>query len=476
MASIANDPNGRRRIQFVDSQGNRRTIRLGKCPQKIADTIKSRIEAIIAAKSAKTAIDRETAEWLGSIDRKMHAKLVRAGLTEQRLDDTDSKVALLEAFIDDYVAKRKAKPASKEIWRQGKLGLVEFFGAERPMREVTPGHADDYREWLLSKPIKSRAKTEAKADPAKPAKTLAPMTVRKRLQFAKMVFRAAARHKLIDADPFADVGIKAAMPDRMSFISCDDTAKLLLACPGQDWRTIVALARWGGLRCPSEVLSLKWTDIDWKEARITVTAPKTEHHPGKGTRVMPLFPELRGELQAAFEAAPDGAVYVVDERFRKGSMGPSGWRNCNLRTTFEKIIRRAGLTPWPRLFHNLRSSRQTELCESFPSHVVCAWLGNSPDIAAEHYLQVTTEHFDRATGEKKAAQKAAQYPAVTTGSAQDSKTETSDFPKNTKPYDSAQKEKRMGRDSNPRCLRTPVFKTGALNHSATHPIIVALYS
>ena len=30
----------------------------------------------------------------------------------------------------------------------------------------------------------------------------------------------------------------------------------------------------------------------------------------------------------------------------------------------EKIIVKAGLTPWPRLFHNLRSSRQTELQEN----------------------------------------------------------------------------------------------------------------
>ena len=43
----------------------------------------------------------------------------------------------------------------------------------------------------------------------------------------------------------------------------------------------------------------------------------------------------------------------------------------NLRTTFEKIIRRAGLEPWPKLFQNLRSTRETELAETFPIHVVC---------------------------------------------------------------------------------------------------------
>jgi len=48
------------------------------------------------------------------------------------------------------------------------------------------------------------------------------------------------------------------------------------------------------------------------------------------------------------------------------------------------------------MFQNLRSTRETELAETFPIHVVTAWLGNSPEIARKHYLQVTNEHFVRA--------------------------------------------------------------------------------
>jgi hypothetical protein len=67
--------------------------------------------------------------------------------------------------------------------------------------------------------------------------------------------------------------------------------------------------------------------------------------------------------------------------------------NVNLRTQFLRVIKRAGLTPWPRLFHNLRASRQTELTDRFPLHVVCKWLGNSAPIADKHYLQVTDAHY-----------------------------------------------------------------------------------
>lgn len=68
----------------------------------------------------------------------------------------------------------------------------------------------------------------------------------------------------------------------------------------------------------------------------------------------------------------------------------------NLRTTMEKIVQRAGVPSWPKLFHNLRASRETELCQRFPIHVVCEWIGNSAAVAVRHYLQVTENDFDRA--------------------------------------------------------------------------------
>lgn len=58
----------------------------------------------------------------------------------------------------------------------------------------------------------------------------------------------------------------------------------------------------------------------------------------------------------------------------------------------------------PKLFLNLRSTRQTELENEYPTHVVCTWLGNSPQIAERHYLQVTDEHFAKASAAEGGAQ------------------------------------------------------------------------
>ena len=62
----------------------------------------------------------------------------------------------------------------------------------------------------------------------------------------------------------------------------------------------------------------------------------------------------------------------------------------------DQFLRKASVKPWPRLFHNLRASCQTELENRFPTHVVCYWLGNSEAVARKHYLQTTEEHFAQA--------------------------------------------------------------------------------
>ena len=73
------------------------------------------------------------------------------------------------------------------------------------------------------------------------------------------------------------------------------------------------------------------------------------------------------------------------------------WRSDSGPAPFLRILRKAKVKPWPKLFQNQRSSRETELLKEFPVHVVCAWLGNTPRVALKHYAQVTDEDFKKAT-------------------------------------------------------------------------------
>ncbi len=372
MASISTDSSGNRRIQFVDGDGGRKSIYLGKLAMKATLAIKAKVEAVLSATTAKVSIDTETSRWIESLDDTLADKLAAVELIPKRERQS------IKVFLDDYVKRRSdVKPATRQIWRFVINDLCEFFGNDRPIIKISEAEALDFKQSLIDRKLSAA-------------------TVAKRLQQVRSFFHDARRRKLIPANPFAEVSAKSVIKlDKRRFVTRDEAIKLLDACPNFTWRTIVGLARFGGLRCPSEVLSLRWQDIDWDKRRMVVQSPKTECH-GKGTRVIPLFPELSTILTDAFEQSPEGAMFVVDPKYQRSSKGINGWRNCNLRTTFEKIIRRAGLEPWPKLFHSLRSSRETELAADYPIHVVTAWLGNTPTIALRHYLLTTDADFDRA--------------------------------------------------------------------------------
>ncbi|MGQ9821128.1 MAG: hypothetical protein ACUVQK_04650 [Thermogutta sp.] len=99
------------------------------------------------------------------------------------------------------------------------------------------------------------------------------------------------------------------------------------------------------------------------------------------------FPKQPPLLEQAFEEAREGAQYVVT-KYRQP--------NANLRTQFVRILKRAGIEPWERLFQNLRASRETDLANEYLVHDVKAWLGNSEKVASKYRLQATDAHFEQA--------------------------------------------------------------------------------
>ena len=107
------------------------------------------------------------------------------------------------------------------------------------------------------------------------------------------------------------------------------------------WKVILGLSRYGGLRTPSETLSLRWEDIDWEMNRMSIPEPKVEHHEGRGIRSCPIFPELRPILDEAFEIFGDKSEYVVAApQYRAAANTAMGWKNSNLRTEMTRLLRR----------------------------------------------------------------------------------------------------------------------------------------
>jgi integrase len=304
MASIIREPNGGKIIQFAAADGKRRSIRFGKVPLKQAREVKTKVEYLNAAIISAMPLDAETASWLCQIGNELSDKFAAVGLIPKRAS------ARLGDFLSGFIAERgELKRNTRLTLEAAKRFLIEFFGKDKPLRDISAGDADAWLLWLDSKYAKATSGCNVKK--------------------AKQFFKVALRRKLITENPFVEVKAHPQTNEaRKCFISREDAAKALEACPSAEWRLLFALSRFGGLRCPSEHLALRWADVDWEKSRLLVDSPKT------GERWIPLFPELKPHLEAAFDAAEPGTVWVIN-----------GYREQtqNLRTQFLRILRRAGL-------------------------------------------------------------------------------------------------------------------------------------
>ncbi|HEV2294520.1 MAG TPA: site-specific integrase [Tepidisphaeraceae bacterium] len=377
MASLTHT-NGRGAIQFALGGAKRRTIRLGKIARKNAATIRAHVDHLVSSAETGAAVPQATAIWLGEIGDALHAKLAKVELVRPREAHVATELA---AFVDDYIHRRTdLKPRTIANLKQCRRTLVAHFGAHRDLTTINRSEMRDWHRGLL--------------------KTLATATVAMHVKKARQLFAEALDQKLIDESPVKGIKVGSQSNDaRQQYIPAADIEKVIAACPDSDWKLFFALSRYGGLRIPSEVRRLRWTDINWATSRMTVHASKTEHHQNRGIRVVPIFPELLPHLLEAFNSAEEGATHVITSRRTLSNPG----------TTGAKIVARAGLAAWPRLFQNLRASCETDLSANFPSHVTCAWIGNTEAVARKHYLMVTETHFEQAT------QRAAKCAAEGTG-------------------------------------------------------------
>ena len=148
MASISTDRKGNRRILFSGPNRKRKIIYLGGVPMKTARTVKVHVENLAAAVLGGHAPAPETSEWVGTRDDVLYGKLAAVGLVparEPKPGDATGGVTLA-AFIDQYIAARMiAKPNTLRNYLGTKRLLLDFFGDERLLADITPGDCDDWR-------------------------------------------------------------------------------------------------------------------------------------------------------------------------------------------------------------------------------------------------------------------------------------------------------------------------------------------
>jgi integrase len=372
------------RVQFTIDD-DRRTVRLGRVPEKSARTWLYRIESLVACKVGGIPFDADLAGWLRDLPEDAHVKLAAVGLVAER---QAVEVVTLAMLTTRFVEAAVVKPITAKIYTQTIRSMHDYFGADTNIVNITAEQADGWRRWL-SEPhsivVSSRG--------TRKVKRLAVATQSKRLEVGRQILAKAARWGLIAGNPLEGIRGRGKVNTARQFYVTDDMIEAVLAaCPDAGWRAIFALGRWGGLRIPSEVVGLAWDAVDWKEDALRVRSPKTEHHVGGESRLVPIVPRLRRVLEECFDIAPEGSTLIVPQ-FQD--------MRANLRTHSRRIIERAGLTVWAKPFQNMRSSRETDWLSRHPVASVAKWMGHSPVVSMRHYAQALPEHFRAAVAEGK---------------------------------------------------------------------------
>lgn len=357
--------------------GKPRKIGLGRVAAGRAETIRGHITALESVAKHGGQVNSEAAAWLATIDDTLHGRLASLGLTAGRA----SVIRTVGELIEHYKAKRfeELKPGTKAVMEQAFRAMREHLGKDTPLASVTPGDAEDYA-------TKEAGKTFERSNGVS---KYARATVQKRCEIATRLFGHAIKHRMLDRNPFVEAGVSRSpvATEKRFFLPASDARRILAELSGVEWRLLFSLARWAGVRVPSEPRLLRYSDVDWANNRFRIRSPKTERQ-GKAERWVPIFPELHAPLLAACEAAGEGnALLMPSVQYLTGAA---------IRRPLENAIEAAGLEVWPNLWKSLRSTRETELLESYPAHAACGWIGNSVAVALKHYAQIPRHYYDAA--------------------------------------------------------------------------------
>jgi hypothetical protein len=208
-------------IQWHDSNG-RHTIYLGgrQYSRKTAERFKEGVEALLYYRRNKIPIpDPSTERWLASLSDHLRSKLAKVGL----LTLTESKTCqdLWDAFLKD---RADYKPATLGTYRCCQKLFYKAFAPTDHINAITPEQLRAWKQTLLSK--------------------YAPAGVASQLKVVGALLNWAVRQEWLSKSPMRGIPIGSFVnraKDRI--VSRAEYAKLLEACPNQEWRTIIALIR-----------------------------------------------------------------------------------------------------------------------------------------------------------------------------------------------------------------------------------------
>jgi site-specific recombinase XerC len=342
---------GNWQVNFSE-QGRQKTLYLGRdFTSGSADRVARIVTDILSCRNRGDSLPLEIFRKIESLPARVQRSFERLGLIGGVMSWTLEK--LLQAF---YESKNHLKPKSQESYKTFGTRLLQFFGTEKKISSIEKLDCERFKIDLLAK--------------------YSVCTVSRGIRSCRSIFKFAVDTELLSKNPFAGVsgGIEVNL-SRQVYVDRETIYRVMAHCRDDADRLLLALARFGGLRIPSEIRHLRFCDFTGSVIRIH-PATKT------GAREVPLFGEIR-EIINRMEAG-------LGENF-----SPAAIVFANLgkfRYRIVSAIAASGVERWEKLFVNLRSSCITDMAErGYTEKTLDAIFGNSAAVRSRHYVQFRKE-------------------------------------------------------------------------------------
>lgn len=318
---------------------------------------------------------------------------------------------LLEKYESD--ALPLVAPRTRVTYQQSLDRIREFFVGKRqdpPVADVRPGHIREYLIWRRGHRLRGSTHGSKRVD-----EPLSAYSLNKDRRLLHRLFVFAEELELREGNPVARV--KAAKVEERDpiILTAEQFEELLRQCEHNPmlWLYVLALGETGG-RCDSEILWLRWEDVDFAGGFLKIEGKrKGRRNKGGKARWVPLTPRLKAALQehfalfrfATYNASPTQWVFhhVTTRRHAK-----AGQRIGQMRTAFGNAAARAKL-PEDLRQHDLRHRRVTTwlAAGANPVHVKEA-VGHADLRTTMGYTHLAREHLRSLVddeGEKRKAMK-----------------------------------------------------------------------
>jgi hypothetical protein len=320
----------------------------------------------------------EDASWntirkLEKSNKRVHQKLMRTGLVDQKKATSLGLKDAFESYID-LKASEEWEPRTVNNWHQTKARVLQGFEPDIQISAITrvamAKHFGDLR------------------------KKYGENTLVKDVKNVKQLWRHLFTEKAIHLNAMWNLTFKRkkdrqAINSGKEFVGPVEFQKALESITPLQQKTLLAYYRWMGAR-QNDAKGDNWEDVNWSKKAINRFDYKRKIKLGWCPIPHQLFPLLKSwhEQVIAEKGKAEGPIFPWMQQSAPAAQ----------RSFFILRLKKSGSPVWRKFFNSLRSSRSIEV-RRLPNgrFLEAKWIGHSADVADSHYDAVIDTDFDAIT-------------------------------------------------------------------------------